>query len=425
MRGAARSTLVRLSLKRDVRGALSSVFGVAVGVGALVFFVSLGLGISRVVREKVFPVEARMVEVAPSQLSMTGLLGGGRIDPDAIERLRALPGVQKLYPKMNVRVPSVTRYDGDFFGMHVRMGLEIVAVGVDPELVKKDVALGEFKDQGPDKPIPVIAATRLLEIYNKSFAPARGLPQLSPQLLIGFEFPIELNRSFVSAAPSGPITPARMQLSGVSDRGILAGVVIPLDTAVRLNKAYGLDAETYSGVTLEAASPGDVPQLAESVRKMGFRVDDAERRMSENAGAAVALTTLSMGLLSALICLLAAVNIAHALSASVRARERELGIFRAVGATQGDVAQLVFGEALVLGATGGALGSLLASLAALALDAALGKMLPPFPFKPDTFFSLPPSLWLGGVGLGIAAALLGAWLPARRASRIDPARSLA
>lgn len=425
MRSAARSALVRLSLKRDVRGAVSSVFGVAVGVGALVFFVSLGLGVSRVVREKVFPVEASLLEIVPSQLSMSGLLGGGRLDQDALERLRALPGVQRLYPKMNVRVPAVTRYDGDFFGTRLRMGLEIIAVGVDPDLVRKDVTLGKFEDPGPDQPIPVVAATRLLEIYNKSFAPARGLPQLSPQLLVGFEFPIEFNRSYVTAAPPGPVTPARMQLAGVSDRGILAGVVIPLGAAVRINKTFGQDAETFTGVTLEARSPGEVPALAEAVRKMGFKVDDAERRMSENAGAAVALTTLSMGLLSALICLLAAVNIAHALSASVRARERELGVFRAVGATRSDVAQLVFGEALVLGAVGGAAGSLFASLAALGLDAVLARALPPFPFKPDSFFSLPPALWLGGVALGIAAALLGAWLPARRASRIDPARALA
>ena len=80
---------------------------------------------------------------------MSGLLGGGRIDADALERLRGLAGVQRVYPKMNVRVPSVTRYDGDFFGTHMRMGLEIIAVGVDPDLVKRDVMLGEFKDPGP------------------------------------------------------------------------------------------------------------------------------------------------------------------------------------------------------------------------------------------------------------------------------------
>lgn len=425
MRGAARRGLVRLALRRDVRGALSSIFGVTVGVGALVFFVSLGLGISTVLREKVFPVDARLVEVAPSQLNLPGLLGGGRIDQDSVERLRALPGVKRLYPKMNVRVPAVTRYDGDFFGTRMRMGLEIIAVGVDPELVQKDVTLGEFVDPGPDKPIPVVAASRLLEIYNKSFAPARGLPQLSPQLLIGFEFPVEFGRSFVTATPAGPVTSARMQLAGVSDRGILAGVVVPLDVAIRLNRAAGQDAETFSAVTLEAGSPGDVTSIAAAVRQMGFRVDDTERRLSENAGAAVTLTTLSMGLLSALICLLAAVNIAHALSASVRAREKELAIFRAVGASRADVAQLVFGEALFLGAAGGLLGSALASGAALGLDLALVRLLPEFPFKPESFFSLPPALWLGGVVLGVGAALAGAWLPARRAARIDPARSLA
>ena len=51
--------------------------------------------------------------------------------------------------------------------------------------------LGDFSDPGPGQPIPAVAATRLLEIYNKSFAPARALPQLSPSMVVGFTFPVE------------------------------------------------------------------------------------------------------------------------------------------------------------------------------------------------------------------------------------------
>lgn len=424
MRAAALRKLVRLQLSRDRRGALSSSFGIAIGISSLVFFVALGLGVARVVREKIFPVDSRLVDVVPSQLAL-GLFGGGKLTQDAVDRLAALPGVERAYRKMSVRVPAVSFYDGDFFGRRLRMGIEVIAVGVDPDFVRADVKLGDFSDPGPGQPIPTIVASRLLEIYNKTFAPARSLPQLSATMLVGFSFPVDFNRSFVAVVAPGPVTSTQAQVVGLSERGLLAGATIPLDVAIRMNKAAQVDAETFTGVALQARSPSEVPGIIAAVKEMGLRVDDQERRMAENAGAAVAITTSAMALLSALICLLAAFNIAHALSAAVRARERELGVMRAVGASQGDIFRLVLAEAMVLGLAGGAVGTISAILAALGVDMLAARMLPEFPFKPDTFFQVPLWLPLLGLGLGVVAALAGAWLPARRAARVDPARVLA
>ncbi len=424
MKKGALSKLVKMSINRDRRGAASSIFGVAIGIASLVFFVALGMGISRVVREKVFPVEAQLIEVVPPQVTLGGLLGG-QIDQGAVDRLRALPGVRYAYRKMNLRAPAVSRYNGDFFGAKLYMGIEVLAVGVDTELVKADVQLGEFSDPPQGDPIPALVATRLLEIYNKSFAPARSLPQVSPTMLVGFGFPVELGRSFVTQTTTGTVTQSAMQLVGVSDRGLLAGLTIPLATAVRLNKAAGLDSQTFTAVTLQANDASAVPTLVAAIKEMGFRVDDQERRMAENAGAAVTVTTLAMGLLSALICLLAAINIAHALSASVRSRVKELGVMRAVGASKSDVRALVLAEAATLGAVGGILGTGVAVAAAMAIDLAAAKLLPQFPFKPDTFFQLPWSLVAGGMGLGVLSSLAGAWFPSRHAASIDPARTLA
>jgi putative ABC transport system permease protein len=420
---AALRRLVLMQLGSDRRSSASAGFGIAVGVASLVFFVALGLGVGRVVSEKIFPVDARLVEVVPSPLAM-GLFGG-TLDQDAVERLGALPQVEHAFRKMNVRVPAVSVYDGDFFGRRLRMGIEVLAVGVDAELVKADVKLGEFVDPGPGQPIPSVAASRLVEIYNKSFAPARGLPQLSPTMLMGFRFPVEWNRSFVAAVPSGSVTSTQAQVVGISDRGLLAGIMVPLEVAKRLNAEAKLDAKTFSAVVLQVRTPSQVPAVVAAVKDMGLGVDDQERRMAENAGAAVAITTAALALLSGLICLLAAFNIAHALSASVRARERELGVMRAVGASRGDIFSLVLTQALMLGLGGGLAGTLGALAAALGVDRVAARVLPEFPFKPERFFVVPWWLPLLGVGLGVLAALGGAWLPARRAASVDPARVLA
>ncbi|WP_434347880.1 ABC transporter permease [Myxococcus virescens] len=426
MRLDALSRLVRLSLARERKGAFFSAFGVAMGVGALVFFVGLGLGVGRVIKEKVFPTDARLVDVVPPAVSLGSLLGGGQLDAPTVERLRELPGVEAAYRKMNVRVPAVTRYDGVFFGTRLRMGMEVLALGVEPALVQGDVQLGEFKDAGEGQPIPALVSTRLLELYNKTFAPARKLPQLSANMLVGFGFPVEFNRSYVAAASaSGPTQSGQAQVVGASDRALLAGITIPLDAAIRLNRAFGVDAENYSGVTLVATDPSQVPVIVDAVKGMGLEIDDQERRMAENSGAAVALTTSALALLSLLICILAAVNIAHALSASVRARAKEIGVMQAVGASRADIRAIVLAEAAVVGLAGGAAGTIAALLLALGVNRLAAGYLPNFPFKPDSFFSFPWPVVAGGVALGLVAALAGAYFPSRRAAATDPARTLA
>jgi ABC-type antimicrobial peptide transport system permease subunit len=421
----ALTRLVRLSLARERKGAFFSAFGVAMGVGALVFFLGLGLGVGRVIREKIFPTDARLVDVVPASVSLGSLLGGGKLDAPTVERLAALPGVEATYRKMNVRVPAVTRYDGVFFGARLRMGMEVLAVGVEPGLVQGDVKLGEFKDPSEGQPIPALVSTRLLELYNKTFAPARKLPQLSANMIVGFGFPVEFNRSYVASTSGGPTRSAQTQVVGASDRAMLAGITIPLETAVRINREAGVDAETYTGVTLVAKDPSQVPALVDAVKAMGLEIDDQERRMAENTGAAVALVTSALALLSILICVLAAVNIAHALSASVRARAREIGVMQAVGASRADVRGIVLAEAAVVGLAGGAAGTALALLLAFGVNRLAASYLPSFPFKPDSFFSFPWPVVLGGVVLGLVAALAGAYFPARRAAATDPARTLA
>nr|WP_211194515.1 ABC transporter permease [Pyxidicoccus fallax] len=421
----ALSRLVRLSLARERKGAFFSAFGVAMGVGALVFFLGLGLGVGRVIREKIFPTDARLVDVVPSAVSLGSLLGGGKLDAATVERLAALPGVEATYRKMNVRVPAVTRYDGVFFGARLRMGMEVLAVGVEPGLVKDDVKLGEFKDPSEGQPIPALVSTRLLELYNKTFAPARKLPQLSANMIVGFGFPVEFNRSYVAATTGGPTGAAQTQVVGASDRAMLAGITIPLETAVRINRQAGVDAETFTGVTLVASDPSRVPAIVDAVKGMGLEIDDQERRMAENTGAAVALVTSALALLSILICILAAVNIAHALSASVRARAKEIGVMQAVGASRADVRGIVLAEAAVVGLFGGAAGTALALLMAFGVNRLAVSQLPNFPFKPDSFFSFPWPVVVGGVLLGLVAALAGAYFPARRAAATDPARTLA
>ena len=414
--------LARGNLIRELGALAVSAGGVALGTGCLVFFLALGAGLQGVVNE-VFPVSTREVEVVVPQLALGNLLGEQKIDDATVAKLRAVRGVAAAYPKMQLRIPAVSRYNGLFFGREVRMGLEVVATGLMPELVGPDARM-PFEDHGEGQPVPVVANRRLLELYNKVFAPQRNLPRLTDSMLIGFQIPLELGRSFVTARTLTNPQETSMQLVGFSERATLAGVSMPLAAIQRINRKYGADADTYSSVLVRAQSADDVTDVAAAVRKLGLEIDDAEQRYAVQIGAAVELVTLALSLLAALITGLAAVNTMQAFYASVRERTREIGILRAVGATRGDVAAVILAEAAATGLAGGVSGVLLARGAAALLDRLARTGLPDFPFKPPTFFSFRAEHVALGVGVALLAALLGALIPARAAARLDPAKAL-
>jgi putative ABC transport system permease protein len=422
MRIAKLIRLARGNLVRELGPLAVSASGVALGTGCLVFFLALGAGLDAVVNE-VFPVSTREVEVVLPQLAIGNLLAEQKLDDAAVARLRAVRGVAAAYPKQQLRIPAVTRYNGLFFGRDIHMGLEVVATGLMPELVGTDARM-PFEDAGEAQPIPVVVNRRLLELYNKVFAPQRNLPRLSESMLVGFQIPVELGRSFIAARTLPDAQQTSMQVVGFSERATLAGVSMPLAAIQRINRKFGVEDRTYSSVLLRAQSTDDVTEVAAAVKKLGLEIDDTERRYAVQIGAAVELVTLALSLLAALITGLAAVNTMQTFYASVRERIREIGVLRAVGATRGDVAAVVLVEAAAAGLAGGVLGVALARIAALLVDRLARTGLPDFPFKPPTFFDFHAGHLALGIGVALLAALLGAFLPARAAARLDPAKAL-
>ena len=121
------------------------------------------------------------------------------------------------------------------------------------------------------------------------------------------------------------------------------------------------------------------------------------------------LRTWLLGLFGALALILAAVGIFGVISYSVSRRTHEFGIRMALGASKDEILRLVLKEALRLAVAGVAVGI----IAALGLTRLISSLLYAVrPTDPATLIVLPLVL--------IGAALLAAYLPARRATKVDP-----
>jgi ABC-type antimicrobial peptide transport system permease subunit len=143
-----------------------------------------------------------------------------------------------------------------------------------------------------------------------------------------------------------------------------------------------------------------------------FDMTTLERQMDDSLVTERLVATLSSSF-GFLATLLAAIGLYGVMAYTVERRTREIGIRMAIGALTGDVLWLVLREVLVLLAIG--IG--VALPAALILTRYVRAQL--YGIQPSD----PLSIALATLGIALVAALAG-YLPARRATRIDPIRAL-
>jgi len=121
------------------------------------------------------------------------------------------------------------------------------------------------------------------------------------------------------------------------------------------------------------------------------------------------LSTVLLAIFGTVALALAVIGVYGVMSYTVTQRRREIGLRLALGAGDRRVTRMIVGQALVVSLAGVAAGLLLS----LALVRVTGRLLYGLASSSPTMFAA-----VAVVLLGIAA--LAAWLPARRAARIDP-----
>ncbi len=172
-----------------------------------------------------------------------------------------------------------------------------------------------------------------------------------------------------------------------------------------------------SEMSFVVRSHGDPGAVAREVREQ-IRALDPEQpvaevlTLDELLSKSVALPrfrTVLLGVFAALALLLAAVGLYGVLSYSVTQRTQEIGIRMALGAQRGAIYSGVIGRGMLLVSIGLAIGV----AAAMFLTGFISTFLYGVqPRDPATIF--------GVVGVFAAIALVACWIPARRASRVDP-----
>lgn len=166
-----------------------------------------------------------------------------------------------------------------------------------------------------------------------------------------------------------------------------------------------------------------IPSLAERIGS-GLSLRRPERR-SEQVEKMLFAFQLNLTALSAISLFVGIFLIYNTLLVSVVHRRKEIGILRSLGVTRLRIFLLFLWEGILLGTLGGLGGVLIGAFLAQGVLRLVARTVSaiyvPIPPSP---FSLPPSIFWEGIGIGIIVSALSSLLPALQAGRLRPREAM-
>jgi putative ABC transport system permease protein len=375
--------LVRLILgnlsRRKARVALTAI-GVVIGTAAVVILVSLAIGLQRNANEQLYGIgDLTQIQVSPAYEMMEGGGGGGMVvqvgvggggkDPgqpqparlltnSALDELRAIPGVASVIPREYLMTGVLIKYQKLEGGVGV-IGVDsqdLASLGLEATEGRTELGRGTV----------VIGAMVPNNFYDSRQHPGQEPPP--PPQLYGQQIQLVLSKydtqgNEIRKNLSVRVTGVLKETRGESDWTIY----FPLNQIKTLNEwAQGrhinYNKEGYSQVIVKVQNVDQVLDISDQITQMGFQAFTPQSFVQGINNFYVILQFIFGGV-GAIALLVAAIGIANTMAMSILERTREIGLMKAVGATNRDVLAIFLGEAAGIGFIGGLGGVIIGWLA--------------------------------------------------------------
>jgi putative ABC transport system permease protein len=435
-----------------LRNSLTTI-GISVGVASLVAMLSLGIGLQQLASRRLQKSGLFDTVVATSRRDLRNFreqredgpppAESPSLDESARQKIAQIPGVIEAYP--DIRFVTDVRFDGK---PHLTMvaGIPFSAKNNNDAF---DGMQGRFfsSDAGPEVILQKSFAEELLGITTKPGTDTTNIAELAKPLL-GKELTMRYaeRTSSPSSSAVGQSDSAAysvvsrervLKIVGLTDldpdslRGTArARVFLPLKLAQdlhimlsNLRDTSATDSPSYTSLSVRVENPNQVPAVEDAIKKMGFSafsIVDATRSMRQF----FAVLDGFLAIFGSLALAVASIGIVNTLVMAILERRREIGIMKALGASDVDVRGLFFAEAGAMGLVGGAAGVTLGWTIGRLINFGMNIYLERQHFPSVQIWSVPPWLVLSAIAFSIVVSLLAGLYPASRAARLDPVQAL-
>ena len=438
-----------------LRNSLTTI-GISVGVASLVAMLSLGIGLQQLADRRLeksglfdtvivtsrrdlrnFSREQEQNGPAPAE--------SPSLDESARQKIEQMPNVLEAYPDirfvtelryqdkphltMVAGLPFSARNNDAFDGM---AGSFFSSDGAAEAILQKSFAeqlLGRKASEEDDVKVADLAKSLLgieltMRYAERMAAPTQASSENDPAGMAYSVVSRERTLKIVGVCDLDPDS-LRQQAR--------ARVFLPLEFAETLHVMQPSDLrdttnvlggqQTFTTLEVRVKSPKYVQSIEDAIKKMGFNtfsIVDATKNLRQF----FAVLDLFLGIFGSLALTVASIGIVNTLVMAILERRREIGIMKAIGASDTDVKGLFFAEAGVMGIFGGAVGVALGWSICRVINLGTNVYLKRQHFPPEQIWFVPWWLVVSAIAFAIIVSLVSGLYPASRAARLDPVQAL-
>lgn len=383
-----------------------TMFGIIIGVASVVTTVSLGEGVKTQIAKQINYLGHDIITLRPGQLmnsegpggigglNLVSSLGTNTLTEDDIRVAKNTPGVGKVVP-LSIITGVPTYSDREF-----KQGIAVATTSDLPEILKQDIEFGEFfraEDEGRN--VAVIGTRVAHELFRENVPIGKSFTFRHQDFIV---------RGVFEEFESNPLVPGA---------DFNAAIFMPSVTGKNLTNNSAQVFQVFVKPTNPDKTSETIAALRDTMRgshggEEDFTILTQEETLSSTSSILDLLTSL-VAAIAAVSLFVGGIGIMNIMLVSVTERIHEIGIRKAIGATNRQIRNEFLIEAMVLSFVGGVIGSLVA----LVLNVLI-----------RIFTNLQPVInWqtiLIANGVSLVIGVVFGVAPAVKAARKDPIRAL-
>jgi putative ABC transport system permease protein len=352
--------------RRKARVALTAI-GVIIGTAAVVVLVSLAIGLQRNATQQLYGIgDLTQIQVYPQYEEMGPVAYSGRgmsssgpqvqtlITGDTISQLAAIPGVVSVVPRDYIQGAAVLKHN------RLETYTGVIGIGApDLSYLGVDLQGGEYS---LNPGTAVIGAQVPSTFYNPQWRPGQETP--TPPNLLGQTIKLELIKYDQEGNEIRKSVPLKIvgilsESKGESDYSIY----MPLSDVTTFNqwilgRRINRSRDGYQQLVVNVENVDQVLDISDQITQLGYQAYTPQSYV-QGINSFFLILQVIFGGVGAIALLVAAIGIANTMAMAILERTREIGLMKAIGATNRDVLTIFLGEAAGIGFLGGLGGVLL------------------------------------------------------------------
>lgn len=383
---------------------LLTILGMSIGIGAILFLVSLGFGLQDTLLSRITTSDSLLtLDVSEAKSGVVSL------DRNMIKKIEAMTGVDEVSPAFQITTQ----------GHLDELSADLLLFGSKPSFLR----LGGFKTTKGElltdnNENGIVISEAVAQVFGKNIEEMLGKE-------ISFTFFIP--KAIDSALANDDNEQSQVEFERIDNdkKYRIIGTVQGEDNIVYMNSESlnELNIEKYGQVKVKCTNNSEMNAVRDAILEDGLLVSSLSDTVDQ-AKQIFKIVQIVLMLFGVIALVVSAIGMFNTMTIALMERTEEIGIMKSIGASDGAISIMFFMEATIMGFLGGVAGILIGWIGGKIFNSGINFIATRFGGEEVGLFLSP---WWLVVGILVSSAFVGfltGVVPARRASKTDPLDAL-